>query len=254
MCTNSTSSADPLTYSTSCCLAGTASPMRMSSLSSSHLRADTMSPFVVSSYPLRWAFSCTCSCSGVIRSAGPSLTSCAPSGMLRWYSSDDGPLKPSRPKSSSYSMRPSVWNRMCRFRGTSPRRLYGLMALASLAATSNRRAANPGGAAVRGRRRQSASLAARPSARGTTRACGTPAYTSRDWPQVRLKVAACGLLALDGLEQRLEVALAEALAPFPLDDLEEQRRAVGDGAGEDLQQIAVVVSIDEDAQVVKAVQ
>src|SRR5205807_4032442 len=58
----------------------------------------------------------------------------------------------------------------------------------------------------------------------------------------RLQVAACGLLALDGLEQRLEVALAEALAPFPLDDLEEQRRAVGDGAGEDLQQIAVVVS------------
>src|SRR5207302_4209128 len=126
--------------------------------------------------------------------------------------------------------------------------------LASLAATFNRLAANPGGAAVRGRRRQSASLAARPSARGTTRACGTPACTSRDWPHVRLKVAACGLLALDGLEQRLEVALAEALAPFPLDDLEEQRRAVGDGAGEDLQQIAVVVSIDEDAQVAKAVQ
>ena len=40
------------------------------------------------------------------------------------------------------------------------------------------------------------------------------------------QVAAQGLLALDGLEERLEVALAEAARTFALDDLEEDRRAV----------------------------
>jgi hypothetical protein len=35
------------------------------------------------------------------------------------------------------------------------------------------------------------------------------------------QVAAPGLLSLDGLEKRLEVSLAEALRPVPLDQLEE---------------------------------
>src|SRR3712207_699751 len=42
---------------------------------------------------------------------------------------------------------------------------------------------------------------------------------------VLLEVAAARLLALDGLEQRLEVALAEAQRAVPLDELEEHRRA-----------------------------
>src|ERR1700680_1153270 len=41
--------------------------------------------------------------------------------------SDDGPLKPSRPKSSSKKSRPFEPNRMCRLRGMSPSLLYGLM-------------------------------------------------------------------------------------------------------------------------------
>ena len=40
-----------------------------------------------------------------------------------------------------------------------------------------------------------------------------------------LQVAAGGLLALDGLEERLEVALAEALGALALDDLDEDGRA-----------------------------
>ena len=41
-----------------------------------------------------------------------------------------------------------------------------------------------------------------------------------------LEVAAERLLALDRLEQRLEVAVAEAARAVPLDHLEEERRAV----------------------------
>src|ERR687885_1070182 len=63
----------------------------------------------------------------------------------------------------------------------------------------------------------------------------------------RLQVAALGLLALDRLEQRLEVAVAEAARAVALDDLEEDRRAVADGLGEDLQEVALVVAVDEDA-------
>src|ERR671938_1224883 len=63
-----------------------------------------------------------------------------------------------------------------------------------------------------------------------------------------LEVAALGLLALDRLEQRLEVAVAEAAGAVALDDLEEDRRAVADGLGEDLQQVALVVAVDEDPE------
>src|ERR687886_1133073 len=63
----------------------------------------------------------------------------------------------------------------------------------------------------------------------------------------RLQVAAPRLLALDRLEQRLEVAVAEAARTVALDDLEEDRRTVADRLGEDLQQVALVVAVDEDA-------
>jgi non-specific serine/threonine protein kinase len=63
----------------------------------------------------------------------------------------------------------------------------------------------------------------------------------------RLKVAAQLLLALDRLEERLEVALAEAERAVPLDELEEHRRPVADRLGEDLQQVAVLVPVDQDA-------
>src|ERR1043165_7896352 len=64
----------------------------------------------------------------------------------------------------------------------------------------------------------------------------------------RSEGAAALLVALDGLEQRLEVPLAEALRAPPLDDLEEHRRPVGDGLGEDLQQVPVEVLVGQDVQ------
>src|SRR6476659_4287566 len=62
------------------------------------------------------------------------------------------------------------------------------------------------------------------------------------------EVAATLLVALDGLEQRLEVALAEPLRAPPLDDLEEDRRTVRDRLVEDLQQVAVEVLVGQDVQ------
>ena len=56
------------------------------------------------------------------------------------------------------------------------------------------------------------------------------------------------LLALDRLEQRLEVTVAEAARAVPFDHLEEQRGPVLRGLREDLQQVAVVVAVGEDAQ------
>src|SRR5262249_54157586 len=48
------------------------------------------------------------------------------------------------------------------------------------------------------------------------------------------------LFAFDGLEQRLEVTLAEAARPVALDDFEEQRGPILDRFGKDLQQIAFI--------------
>src|SRR5687767_1984157 len=66
-----------------------------------------------------------------------------------------------------------------------------------------------------------------------------------------LEVAATLLLAFDGLEQRLEVAGTKALGAFALDDLEEHGGAVADGLGEDLQQVAVLVAVDEDPELLQ---
>ena len=83
-------------------------------------------------------------------------------------------------------------------------------------------------------------------------ACGCKARVSGGGLSVgaiiqRSQVAAQFLLPLDGLEQRLEVALAEAERAVPLDQLEEDRRPVAERLGEDLQQVAVLVPVDQDA-------
>src|SRR5882757_3084752 len=70
----------------------------------------------------------------------------------------------------------------------------------------------------------------------------------------QLEVAAALLLPLDRLEQRLEVALPEALRAMPLDQLEEHRRPVLHRRGEDLQQVAVLVPVGEDAQLTQLTQ
>src|SRR5258708_4517657 len=62
------------------------------------------------------------------------------------------------------------------------------------------------------------------------------------------EVCALRLVALDGLEQRLEVALAEAAGATALDDLVEEGGAVTDRTGEDLQEVSVLLEVDEDAE------
>src|SRR4051794_41382447 len=66
-------------------------------------------------------------------------------------------------------------------------------------------------------------------------------------PVILLEVAAPVLLALDRLEECLEVALAEAQRAVPLDQLEEDGGPVTGRLGEDLQQISVLVAVDQDA-------
>jgi len=80
------------------------------------------------------------------------------------------------------------------------------------------------------------------------------AWVRRTVGRRSLQVAAPGLLPLDRFEQRLEVPLAEALRPVPLDQLEEHRRAVLDRLGEDLQQVPVLVPVGQDAQLAQLVQ
>src|SRR5713226_4905801 len=63
-----------------------------------------------------------------------------------------------------------------------------------------------------------------------------------------LQIAAEGLLAFDGFEEGFEVALAEAAAALALDDLVEDRGAIFDWAGEDLEHVAFVVAVDKDAE------
>src|SRR6516164_4963781 len=65
------------------------------------------------------------------------------------------------------------------------------------------------------------------------------------------EVASAGLIALHGLEEGLEIALTEAAGAATLDDLEEDGRAVGDGFGEDLQQGASFVAVDQNAEALK---
>src|SRR5579871_2094649 len=67
-------------------------------------------------------------------------------------------------------------------------------------------------------------------------------------PPANLQIAAQRLPALDGLEERLEVALSKATRAFTLNDLEEDGWAILHVLGEDLQQIAIVVAVHQNAQ------
>src|SRR5438309_11181363 len=70
-----------------------------------------------------------------------------------------------------------------------------------------------------------------------------------DLARLRSECTAPALLQLDRFEEGLEVPLAEAPGPVALDDLEEEGRAVLDRLREDLQEVALLITIDEDAQV-----
>jgi hypothetical protein len=65
------------------------------------------------------------------------------------------------------------------------------------------------------------------------------------WLQIPAKI----LLALERLEQRLEVSGPEALRTLSLDDLVKERRAILHRLREDLKQIPFFVAIDENTQV-----
>src|SRR5215207_5734260 len=69
-----------------------------------------------------------------------------------------------------------------------------------------------------------------------------------------LEIPAQGLLALDRLEQGPEVPLAEAARAFALDDLVEKCGAILDGLREDLQEVAVGITVDENAELLKLVE
>src|SRR5690348_3706745 len=68
-----------------------------------------------------------------------------------------------------------------------------------------------------------------------------------------LQIAAPGLFALDRFEQGFEVPLAETAASLALDDFVEERRAVLDGAREDLEHVALIVAIDQNAELAQFV-
>src|ERR1700691_6115346 len=70
----------------------------------------------------------------------------------------------------------------------------------------------------------------------------------KQWDAKSLKITPFRLFALDGLEESFEVALAEAATPFPLDDLEKEGRPILHRAGEDLQHVAFVVAVHQDAE------
>src|SRR5262249_14562209 len=77
--------------------------------------------------------------------------------------------------------------------------------------------------------------------------CGAAVSRAERYAEA-LEIAAQSLLALDRLEQRLEVALAEGARTVPLDHLEEERRPVLRRLREDLEEVPVLVAVDEDAQ------
>ena len=63
-----------------------------------------------------------------------------------------------------------------------------------------------------------------------------------------LQIASRVLLFLQRLEERFEIAFAETLRAFALDDFEKERRPIFHRLGEDLQQITFVIAIDQNAE------
>ena len=67
------------------------------------------------------------------------------------------------------------------------------------------------------------------------------------------EVAPLLLIHLDALKECLEVSSTEALVVVPLNDLDKDGRPVLEGLGEDLEQVAVIVVIDENPQLLEDV-
>lgn len=71
---------------------------------------------------------------------------------------------------------------------------------------------------------------------------------------VVLQVATLGLLTLNSLEQALEVASTEALKLVALNNLNEDSRTVHEGLGEELEEVATLVVVDEDVELLDGVE
>src|SRR5258708_8571072 len=69
-----------------------------------------------------------------------------------------------------------------------------------------------------------------------------------------LKIAALFLFRFNRFEKGLEIALSETLRAMALNDFDEHGRTALDGFREDLQQIAFIVPIDQDTQLVNGPQ
>ena len=68
-----------------------------------------------------------------------------------------------------------------------------------------------------------------------------------------LEVAPQGLFTFDRFEQCLEIAFSKPAGAVALDDFEEERRAVLRRLREDLEQVALLVAVGEDAQALQIV-
>src|SRR5882757_6197681 len=64
----------------------------------------------------------------------------------------------------------------------------------------------------------------------------------------KLQIASPVLLFLERLEEGFEIAFAETLGAFALNDFKKERRPIFHRLGEDLQQITLVVAIDQNAE------
>ena len=78
-------------------------------------------------------------------------------------------------------------------------------------------------------------------------------FAVQDDPQVdalerEIEQFAIRLLALNRLEQSFEISLAEAATTLALNDLEKQGRAIFYGTGKDLQHVTLIVTINQDAE------
>lgn len=72
--------------------------------------------------------------------------------------------------------------------------------------------------------------------------------------QNALAVAAELLLALDGLEESLEVSGTETLETTTLDDLDEDSGTILNGLGEDLEQVSTLIEINKNIQLLDDIQ
>src|SRR6266511_5075340 len=70
----------------------------------------------------------------------------------------------------------------------------------------------------------------------------------------KLQISSRSLLALDGFEQRFEIAFAEALCAFALNNFKEERRAILYRLRENLEQITFIIAIDQDTELFQRIQ